>query len=65
MSGPEDIEKIKELSAEDKAKVVEFLRKSASEQSGASPRVMEDVVFKKAADAAFSKHDELLKKLAL
>lgn len=65
MSAAEVIEQIKALSTVEKAKVAEFLRAAVSEQEAASPRIMEDSVFTKAADAAFSKHDELLKKLAL
>jgi hypothetical protein len=65
MSAAEIIEQIKALSVEDKAKVAEFLRACSSEQAPAALRIMEDSVFKKAADATFSKHDELLKKLAL
>ena len=65
MSAAEIIEQIKALSPEDQARVAEFLRECASGQAGAAPRIMEDATFKKAADATFSKHDELLRKLAL
>jgi hypothetical protein len=65
MSVAEIIEQIKTLPAEEQAKVAEFLRECVSGQEAASPRIMEDAAFNKAADATFSKHDELLKKLAL
>jgi hypothetical protein len=60
MSAAEIIEQIKALSPEGQAKVAEFVRDLAATE----PRVMEDAKFYKAADAAFSKHGELLKKLA-
>lgn len=65
MSAAEIIEQIKTLPPQDVAKVEEFLRALKIGNTGdAKTQVMEDAAFYKAADATFSKHDELLKKLA-
>ena len=65
MSAQEVIEQIKVLPLEEKAKVAYFVR--AMEGEGAGPErvtCMDDVTFDAAKKSVFTKHAELLRKLA-
>ena len=64
MSAAEIIEQIKALPAEEQAKVAVFVRDLPAANGDARSGTMDDAHFRKAADAVFSKHGELLKKLA-
>lgn len=64
MSAAEIIEQIKALPAEEQAQVAKFVRDLETALAEPKTNTMDGETFRKAADAVFAKHGELLKKLA-
>jgi hypothetical protein len=65
MSALEIIDQIKILPPEEKAKVVDYVRQLQADRSTMNEaRLMEKAEFDAAKERMFSKHSELLKKLA-
>jgi RNase H-fold protein (predicted Holliday junction resolvase) len=64
MSAAEIIEQIKELSAEDKAKVAEFLRDLAANRDGSEIKYVDPEKASVIADRVFEENADLFRKLA-